>query len=270
MKPNRTNATVSWWAQTRADWLDLDLDPKPLAPVVAGLEQIAELHAAAARAKREADDTQRAARHDVALGRRTFSDVATELVAAQAKLDLAAQTVVMVKIINAEVTANMAKVADTLLPDHLSPAEADVVAELAELAPEVAAIATDADAMRADEASRETWARITYLHGRHSRLQQLAYRLRNAEVVSVAPNALPVEYAWRNPKAVAEAGGGPIRHFLASIDAGAEPAILSAEEVESLEAQRDEKLRQGRPTKGPAIVNRLGELVGAVPGGQPA
>lgn len=255
-----TPPSLSWWSSTRDQWLSAGLDASPMDPVHDTRERVEALHAERSAALANVEAVRRQARSDVATGKRSFGDVAKALAEASAVEQLAGEVPRMVKALEAQLAASMAKTGDRLVVEHLAPAFADGVVEAEELAPRIARIETDRDAVRASDEEREAWARLTFLAARASALYRLATRLRDQHVVSVV-EAFVAEYENRAPDLLPNGPQPtPVHAFVADVMSGAQPAILTAGEVEDLEAGREVPLRM--PAKRTPIVARSGALVG--------
>lgn len=255
-----TPPSLSWWSSTRDQWLAAGLDASAMDPVFDAVQRVSTLHGEKAAAMANVEAVRREARNDVATGKRSFGDVAKKLAEAQAVEQLSGEVPRMIKTLEAELAAVMAKVGDRLVVEHLAPAFAEGVVEAEKLAPLIARIETDRDAVRASDDEREAWARLTFLAARSAALYRLAARLRNEHVVAVV-EAFELEYENRAPDLLPNGPQPtPVHSFVADVTSGAQPAILTAAEVEDLEAAREVPLRV--PAKRRPIVARSGALVG--------
>lgn len=260
-KLQSTAPNLSWWSATAEEWEHAELDPKAMAPVRTAEARLAAADAERAAALEQANATLRGIRLAIARGERTFTDAAPEHANATALADLADPSMRrrVALTLAGDLTAAMRKVGDQLVVKALAPAYAAVIAEATELAPLVAEITEERDAMRAPSASRDAWARLITLEARHRDLHTVARRLRHNHITTVSRHeAFDAEYEFRNPERVTRAGG--VLGLLSLIASGADPYIGTAAEVDALEDARDESLRvTPKPTP---LVRRDGSLTG--------
>lgn len=128
------------------------------------------------------------------------------------------------------------------------------VAEAATLAGKLPpTVDSDAAALRAGQAARDAWGRLSELADRIGAAHALAGTLRSLGVIPAGDVWGPLNadlYRYRHdellPPRAKNAAVHPVRFLLDAIAAGAEPALLSAADVEAIDRQRaaDEDARR--------------------------
>lgn len=261
--PTQSSApNLSWWGATADAWDTAGMDPAVTAHVRTIEARMATANQERSTALERSKASQRELRIAVARGEITYDKAARELAqltAVEALAEASSQRRIG-QTLAADLTVTLRAIGDDLIVEHLAPAYALVVSEAAVLAPDVAEIAEDAQAMRAAPAARDAWSRLITLEARHRDLQRLAQRLRHAHVTTVSPGAFDVEYQYRHPDRITKPTGG-VLGFIAAIADNAEPYIGTARDVDALEAARPESLRIATPKAAP-IVRRDGSLIG--------
>lgn len=261
--PRNAAPNLSWWATTADAWDEVELDPKLMAPVRAALERHAAFKADRAYAHDRATSAIAELRRAIARGETTFDEAAArlpELSALEQLADPRGTDAAAGRVLAADLTTTMRKTGDALITKHLAPAYAALVDEARQLAPHVDGITTEPDAMRAAPAVRDAWARLIFLATRRRLLCALARRLRREAILTASrAGALEAEYEYRRPE-LAASDRHDVPSLVALVTSDADPALLTAAEVDELEAARTEPIRQ--PKKPTPIVRRDGSLIG--------
>lgn len=260
--PRRVSSpSLSWWGGTAERWDQLELDGKVIEPVHAGHARMAGYRAASGAAHEQARVDIAHMHRAVARGDLTFHEAADRLAHLQALEQVAdPKTAHQAALTIAwDITAAMRTAGDTLITKHLAPAYDAVIGEARELAPAVAAVENEQEAMRAGGTVASAWSRLMQLAARRVLLRDLARRLRDEAIVTVCASAWGAEYEYRRPE-VAKPERTDVAGLVEIATGDSDPALLTAAEVDALEAAREEPLRI--PKKQKPIVRSDGSRSG--------
>ncbi len=157
------------------------------------------------------------------------------------------------ELILSEAIKELRGMGDALIVEHLAPALAEVIAEAAELAPEVLDVEDDQDAIRQPKNIRDAWVRMTELAQRRRDLTTARNALLRDPVKALRRPTVetPMDaYHYGKPELLValrrETKGRPPAAVLAlEVLAGTEPRLATAAELD------DQYARKSRPTPEP-------------------
>jgi hypothetical protein len=259
--PLNPRPQLGWWKATADNWAQVELDPKPMATIRTGLARHAAFQEERAAAQNQATTDLLDLNRSIARGELTFGEAANRYALASALRQLTEANTAQ-HTIAADITTAMRTTGDALITKHLAPAYAKVIANALELAPLVENITDEREAMRAADEIRTAWGRLMILATRRVLLRDMARRLRKEAIVTIShPGAFECEYEYRNPEAATGERPGVVG-LVALVRTAADPALLTAAQVDELEAGRDHPVRTPPPSRVSRIIRRDGTLIG--------
>lgn len=229
----------------RDQWLAAGLDPAIAAVATEAIDRSAAL--GAERQSTEADARQQ--RNDIVTALASGEISLTDAVQRDLSLSAAGAAKTSadgLKRAAQQQAANLAAdklkaIGDRLITEHLDPAYQTGIVNIVKLADKLDGVTSDADAARAPKPQREAWSTLLQAMGQLHHLERIARDLRANGIVPDSRRAHPEDFRFRHPERLpaqlprrATTNKRPAHELLIeAVNAGAEPAILTADVAEA-------------------------------------